>query len=92
VPHPERHPHDQHPHAHPHAQAQHGDEQPLRADPYPFVYSKDPWDRRRFDLPGTAAPSSGKRLPNAVVWFSWAIVVLLIGGGLLSLVLRAVGR
>ena len=88
MPHPESHPHDQHPHAH----AKHGDEQPLRADPYPFVYSKDAWDRRRFGLPGAAAPSSGRRLPDAAVWFSWAIVVLLIGGGLLSLVLRAVGR
>jgi hypothetical protein len=38
------------------------------------------------------AHSSGRRLPDAAVWFSWAIVVLLIGGGLLSLVLRAVGR
>lgn len=88
MPHPERHPHDQHPRAH----ARHGDEQPLRSDPYPFVYSKDPWDQRRFGVPGMAAPSSGKRLPNMAVWFSWAILVLLIGGGLLSLVLRAVGR
>src|SRR5207248_10098273 len=87
VPHPASHPHDQHPQGHEHAK--HGDERPVQGDPYPFIYSKDPWDRRRFGPPGAAAPSSGRRLPNAAVWFSWVIIVLVLGGGLLSVVLRA---
>lgn len=59
---------------------------PIQRAPYPFVYSRDAWDIRRFNplgqAPGGAGPSRWG------VRFAVAFLVVLLGGSLLLLIVQ----
>ena len=60
----------------------------MRRDPYPFVYSRDLWDLRRFypmgRNPGGGSPTRWE------VRFAIALLVLLLGGSLVLLIVQTV--
>lgn len=59
-----------------------------RRDPYPFVYSRDLWDLRRF-YPMGRNPSGGSPT-RWEVRFAIAFLVLLLGGSLVLLIVQTV--
>lgn len=52
-------------------------DQPTRSAgaPYPFTYSKDPWDERRFMGPGDRFAPASNRVSRAGVIMTWAILL-----------------
>ena len=86
-------PHDNtHPHAGPETRRRHNeDASPMRvtADPYPFIYSKDLLDRRRYSLFG-GAPTG--RVSRGAAIFSIAIIVAVLGMGLATILLDLFGK
>lgn len=59
---------------------------PMRT-PYPFIYSRDVWDVRRFNPLG-----SGPRVAGPSRWavrFAVALIVVVLGGGLIVLLAQA---
>lgn len=69
---------------------EYGDSAP--AEPYPFIFSFDPLEERRFAAPGQPYGPARNRLPRAAALAAWVIVILLVGGGLISLIVQLVGR
>jgi hypothetical protein len=86
----------QHNHPHHHSAAERGEHTGHDggfSEPYPFIYSKDSMDERRYLRPGEAyGPASARGPSNAVVWILGIIVALLIGAGLISILVQAVAR
>ena len=66
---------------------------PLRdtTDPYPYVFSSDVFDRRRFGVPGRPYSPAGNRLPRAATWFAIGVIALFVALGLLTLIQGVVG-
>ena len=63
---------------------------PEAGERYPFVYSKDPLDARRYSLFGGGAPSG--RVSRGMAIFSTLVIVAVLGIGLLTLLLGVLGR
>lgn len=80
----------QHQHNHPHhhsaeVRASHED---IPAEPYPYIYSKDRLDERRFLSPGEPPGFAYSRGPSSwVLWVLGIVLALIIGAGLISLIL-----
>ena len=66
---------------------------PLRdtTDPYPYVFSSDVFDRRRFGVPGRPYGPAGNRLPRAATWFAIVVIALVVALGLLTLIQGVIG-
>ena len=58
----------------------------IQRTPYPFVYSRDAWDIRRFNPLGQN-PSGG--VSRWGVRFAVALIVIVLGGSLLLLIMQA---
>lgn len=58
----------------------------VQRSPYPFVYSRDAWDIRRFNPLGQAPGGNG--LSRWGVRFAVALLVVVLGGSLLLLILQ----
>lgn len=58
------------------------------ADPYPFVYSKDPFDARRYSLFGRATIG---RTSRGETIFAVVIIVAVLGVGLITMLLLLAG-
>lgn len=62
-------------------------------EPYPYIYSKDPMDERRFLRPGEAYGPAYARGPSTwVLWVLGIVVAVIIGGGLIAAIVQAVTR
>lgn len=58
--------------------------------PYPFIYSKDAFDRRRYSLFGGGAPTG--RVSRGMAIFSVVIIVAVLGVGLATILIGAFGK
>ena len=82
-----------HPGQHDHTAAHHhSPTEPAPSDPYPFVYSKDPFDSRRFAAPGAPYGPASNRVSRAASIFSIVLICAVLGLGLLALVLALIGK
>lgn len=73
----------------PHADDQ---EQPTRGAPYPYIYSKDPWDERRVMAPADHFAPAERRLPRAGIIVTWAILLAFAVLIVVSIAASVVGR
>ncbi|HEV2460510.1 MAG TPA: hypothetical protein VGS80_19320 [Ktedonobacterales bacterium] len=66
---------------------------PLRdtTDPYPYVFSSDVFDRRRFGVPGRPYGPAGNRLPRAATRFAIVVIALFVALSLLTLIQSLIG-
>lgn len=64
---------------------------PLRVttDPYPFIYSKDPLDRRRYTLFGRAPTG---RTSRGETIFAVVVIVAVLGIGVLTIAMALFGK
>lgn len=71
----------------------HEREDPGPSEPYPFVYSRDPWDERRFAGPGYwPAGTRPSRFGRVVSWALGILILAIIVAGLISIVAGGLGR
>lgn len=88
----------EHPRNHPHhhsavQRAEHVGRDGGEVEPYPFIYSKDPMDERRFLHPGEPyGPAFTHGPPTWVLWVLGVVVAVVIGGGLIASVVQAVTK
>lgn len=68
-------------------------EGPMSSEPYPFIYSRDPWDERRFAGPGySPASTRPSRFGRVVSWALGILILAIIVAGLISVVAGGLGR
>jgi hypothetical protein len=80
-------------HPHHHSAAERAGHEDAPIEPYPYVYSKDLLDPRRFLRPGEPYGPASVRGPSSwVLWLLGAILALIIGAGLLSIILGSLVR
>ena len=88
----------EHPRNHPHhhsarVRAEHTGGTGEPTEPYPYIYSKDPMDPRRFLQPGeTYGPATARGPSTWVIWVLGIVLALIIGAGLISAIIQAMAR
>jgi hypothetical protein len=85
-----------HQHPHPHHHGHHDDREGAATlaseESYPYVYSKDPYDPRRFMRPGDVYGPALRRLPRSDVVASWLVIVGVAAIFIASLAAAAAGH
>lgn len=67
--------------------------EPIPSEPYPFVYSRDPWDERRFAGPGYWPTSlRPSRFGRILSWTLGIVILAIIVAGLISVIAGGLGR
>lgn len=61
-------------------------------EPYPIIFTRDATDPRYFARPGASYRPWRSRLPRSWAWVAYAVIVVVLGSGLLSIVLSVLGR
>jgi hypothetical protein len=74
---------------HNHQRSEHTPPTRVTSDPYPFIYSKDVFDRRRYS-PFGGAPTG--RVSRGMAIFSVVIIVAVLGVGLATILIGAFGK
>ncbi|HLZ24326.1 MAG TPA: hypothetical protein VKQ30_19605 [Ktedonobacterales bacterium] len=78
-------------HPHHHSAVERTEHEGAAPEPYPFIYSKDPLDERRFLRPGEGyGPAFAHGPSSGVLWILGIILAVIIGGGLISILVQAV--
>ena len=86
-------PEHQHNHPHHHSAVERARNESASSEPYPFIYSKDPMDERRYLRPGQAYGPAYARGPSSwVLWILGIIVAAVIGAGLISIIVQAIAK
>lgn len=86
-------PEHQHNHPHHHNSIERAGNEGAPSEPYPFIYSKDPMDERRYLRPGQAYGPAYARGPSSwVLWILGIIVAAVIGAGLISIIVQAIAK
>jgi hypothetical protein len=60
-------------------------------EPYPYVFSSDVFDQRRFGVPGQPYGPASNLPSRAATWFAIVVIVLVLGLGLLTVIQGVVG-
>lgn len=86
-------PEHQHNHPHHHSALERAGHEDVPAEPYPYIYSKDAMDERRFLQPGGRPGYAYARGPSSwVLWILGGILALIIGAGLISVIVGGLMR